>query len=142
MRKTVIALLSVVVLMFTSYYAVADVPDVSGLSLDDLVQLQENINELIAEKATYTMLPGIYDCKRDFKWNWYNCKVLPGPDGQVRTTTITFHKYDPDDEAFLTYEISSDDDGIKLSLLKTDSSAGLFMIIQGAPLEAVPYSGF
>lgn len=142
MKRKIIAILSVVVILFCGHYAVADVPDVSALSLEELLQLQATVNELIAEKATYTMLPGIYDCKRDFKWNWYNCKVLPGSGGEVRTATITFHQYDPEEEAFLTFEISSEDAGLKLSLLQTDSSAGLFMVVQGAPLEAVPYSGF
>ena len=122
--------------------ALADVPDISGLTLDEMLQLQGTINEQIAGQATYTLLPGIYDCKKDFKYNWYNCKVLPGKDGKERTATITFHEYEPVQEAFLTYEISSEDEGMKISLLQTDSSAGLFMVVQGAPLEAVPNAGF
>ena len=122
--------------------ALADVPDVSGLTLDEMLQLQGTLNEQIAGQATYTLLPGIYDCKKDFKYNWYNCKVLPGKDGKERTTTITFHEYAPEHEAFLTYEISSEDEGMKISLLQTSSSAGLFMVVQGAPLEAVPNAGF
>lgn len=122
--------------------ALADIPDVSGLTLDEMLQLQGTVNEQIAGQATYTLLPGIYDCKKDFKFNWYNCKVLPGKDGKERTATITFHEYEPVREAFLTYEISSEDEGMKISLLQTDSSAGLFMVVQGAPLEAVPNAGF
>jgi len=122
--------------------ALADVPDISGLTLDEMLQLQGTVNEQIAGQATYTLLPGIYDCKKDFKYNWYNCKVLPGKDGKERTATITFHEYEPVQEAFLTYEISSEDEGMKISLLQTDSSAGLFMVVQGAPLEAVPNAGF
>lgn len=122
--------------------ALADVPDVSGLTLDEMLQLQGTLNEQIAGQATYTLLPGIYDCKKDFKYNWYNCKVLPGKDGKERTATITFHEYAPEHEAFLTYEISSEDEGMKISLLQTSSSAGLFMVVQGAPLEAVPNAGF
>jgi len=122
--------------------ALADVPDISGLTLDEMLQLQGTLNEQIAGQATYTLLPGIYDCKKDFKYNWYNCKVLPGKDGKERTATITFHEYEPVQEAFLTYEISSEDEGMKISLLQTDSSAGLFMVVQGAPLEAVPNAGF
>lgn len=142
MKRKIIALLSVVVLLLCGHYAVADVPDVSGLALEELIQLQGTINELIASQATYTLLPGIYDCKNDFKWNWYNCKVLPGPNGEERKATITFHEFTPEDDAFLTYEISSNDEGMKISLIKTGSSAQLFMVVQGAPLEAVPYSGF
>ena len=122
--------------------ALADVPDISGLTLDEMLQLQGTVNEQIAGQATYTLLPGIYDCKKDFKYNWYNCKVLPGKDGKERTATITFHEYAPEREAFLTYEISSEDEGMKISLLQTSSSAGLFMVVQGAPLEAVPNAGF
>ena len=142
MTKTVRAILLIVVFVLSINYANADLPDISDLSLEELIQIQETINETIAEKATYTLLPGIYDCKKDFKWNWYNCKVLPGPEGETRIAIITFHEYEPSNEAFLTYEISSEDAGLKLSLLQTDSSAGLFMVIQGAPLETVPYSGF
>ena len=142
MSKSVRAILLLVVLVFSFTYASADVPDVSSLSLEELIQLQGTINEKIAGQATYTLLPGIYDCKRDFKWNWYNCKVLPGEGDEERTVKITFHEYEPTMEPFLTYELSSKDEGIKISLLQTDSTAGLFMVVQGAPLEAVPYSGF
>lgn len=142
MKKRIVALLSVVVLILGVHYAAAEVPDVSNLSLEELIQLQGSINELIAEKSTYTLLPGIYDCKNDFKWNWYNCKVLPGPNGEERKATITFHEFTPEEDAFLTYELSSSDEGMKISLLKTGSSAQLFMVVQGAPLEAVPYAGF
>ena len=142
MTKAVRAILLVVVLILSVNYALADLPDVSGLSLEELIQLQGTVNEMIAGQATYTLLPGVYDCKRDFKWNWYNCKVLPGENGEERTATITFHQYEPSYDAFLTYEVSSKDEGIKISLLQIDSTAGLFMVVQGAPLEAVPYSGF
>ena len=122
--------------------ALADVPDISGLTLEELLTLQASVNESIAETATYTLLPGVYDCKQDFVWKWYNCKVLPGPDGEVRTATITFHDYTPSGDPFLTFTVSSEDDGIKLSLIKSGSSAQLFMVVSGATLEAVPYGGF
>ena len=48
--------------------ALADVPDISGLTLDEMLQLQGTVNEQIAGQATYTLLPGIYDCKKDFKY--------------------------------------------------------------------------
>ena len=133
MKKAFIVILSLLLFATT---AVADVPDVSSLQLEELIDLQKTVNELIAENYTYTMLPGIYDCENDFRWNWYVCKVLPGPNGEERTSTITFHNFTPRNEPFLTYE------GIKLSLIKDGSSAQLFMVIQGAALEAVPYSGF
>ena len=140
MKKIIAASLTALSL-FTAP-ALADIPDVSGLTLDEMLQLQGTVNEQIAGQATYTLLPGIYDCKKDFKYNWYNCKVLPGKDGKERTAIITFHEYAPEHEAFLTYEISSEDEGMKISLLQTSSSAGLFMVVQGAPLEAVPNAGF
>ena len=147
MTKRVIGLLLVVVISVCVTYSFAEnpsenIPDVSGLSLEELLQLQGNVNEVIADGYTYTLLPGIYDCEKDFKWDWYNCKVLPGPNGEIRTATITFHEFTPSEDAFLTYEVSSEDAGLKLSLLKTDSSAGLYMVVSGAPLEAIPYSGF
>ena len=122
--------------------ALAEVPDVSGLALDELIQLQGTVNEQIAGQATYTLLPGVYDCKKDFKFNWYNCKVLPGKNNEESTAKITFHKWTPQDEPYLTYELSSNDDGIKISILDIDSSAGFYMVVQGAPLEAVPNAGF
>lgn len=122
--------------------ALADIPDVSNLGLDELIQLQGAVNERIAAQATYTLLPGVYDCKKDFKYNWYNCKVLPGANGEERTTTVSFRKWTPDEEAFLTYDLSSNDEGMKISLMQIDSSAGFYMVVQGAPLEAIPFSGF
>lgn len=142
MLKYGIALLTIAIMLFCGCYASAEVPDVSTLSLDELMQLQGTINDLLANQTAYTMLPGIYDCKKDFKWDWYNCKVLPAKDGTERKAVITFHEYSPEEDAFLTFEVSSADEGIKLSLLQTGSSAQLFMVIQGAPLEAVPFPGF
>lgn len=138
MKKLIAATLASAMLVGSS---LADVPDISDLTQEELLQLQASVNITLKEKAVYTLLPGIYDCKRDFTFNWYNCKVLPGPDGEERKATITFHEYAPDEDAFLSYEVSSKDEGIKLSLLQTDSSAGLFMVITGAPLEAIPFGG-
>lgn len=140
MKKSILILLAAFSICAAA--SLAEVPDVSSLTLDELMELQGNVNEAISSQSTYTLLPGVYDCKKDFKWNWYNCKVVAGKNGEEKTATITFHNYSPEEDPFLTYEISSDDDGIKLSLLQTGSSAQLFMVVQGATLEAVPYSGF
>lgn len=122
--------------------ALADVPDISGLTLDEMLQLQGTVNEQIAAQATYTLLPGVYNCKTDFKYNWYNCKVNAGPNGEEKISKITFHTYGPHNPEFLSYEVSSNDAGIKISVLPEEMPRDVFMVVQGAPLEAVPYSGF
>lgn len=142
MSKSVRAILLLVVLFLFITNASADIPDVSALSLEELLQLEEMIHKTIAEQATYTLLPGIYNCQEDFKWNWYLCSVKPGENGEERSVTITFHTHAPSNPAFLTYELSSSDEGMKLSVINSSTSYPLFMVVQGAPLEAVPYSGF
>lgn len=139
--KKILAVVLVFITLFSSSVACADLPDISNLTENELLELQANLSAMLAEKSVYTLLPGVYDCEKDFSYRWYNCKVLPASDGSVRTAIISFHTFTPDHNAFLTYEISSDDEGIKLSLLNPNSTAGLFLVIEGAALQAVPFKG-
>ena len=141
MKKVLVLTVTILAVLVICVVALAEVPDISGMTQDELLKLQAAVSEALTEKATYTLLPGIYDCEKDFVFRWYNCKVLPGDDGEVRKATISFHTYTPDRDPFLVYEISSDDDGIKISLLNPNSTSGLFMVIEGASLQAVPFIG-
>lgn len=140
MKKIIAASLTALSL-FTAP-VLADIPDVSGLTLDEMLQLQGTINEQIAEQAKYSLLPGVYNCKTDFKYHWYNCKVKAGPNGNEKVAKITFHTHGPYNPEFLSFEVSSNDEGIKITVLPEDISSDIFMVVQGATLEAVPYSGF
>ena len=140
MKKLAFVILVVMSFLFSSV-AYADLPDISSLNIAELLELQAAVNKALAEKSVYTLLPGIYDCEKDFSFRWYNCKVLPGENGEERIAKISFHTFSPDNKAYLVYEISSQEEGIKLSLITPNTDNGLFLVIEGAALQAVPFSG-
>ena len=121
--------------------SLAEIPDVSGLTLDEMIELQGILNAQIAENATYTMLPGIYDCNHDFNYLWYNAIVLPAEDGTIRTATVKICHTTAANPPEYEYTVTSDDEGIRISLLENDKKQW-FLILEGAPLEVTPYKGF
>ena len=136
--KKAFSVLLIIFLLFVSCVGISEV-DISGLTIEELLELQLNVNGMLKEKASFTLLPGIYDCEEEFLFNWYNCKVLPGPNGEERVAIITFRKDSLGNNPWLTYEISSLDEGIKLSM--APGGKKLLMTIEGAALEAVPFGG-
>ncbi len=138
--KRFVSIITIAVFLFM-FNAIAEVPDISGLTMDELLELQSAVNEAIADNATYTMLPGIYDCNHDFNYLWYNAKVMPADDGTVRTATIKLCVVTASNPPEYEYEITSNDEGFRIPSMENDAKQW-FMIVEGATLEVTPCNGF
>ena len=140
------------VLVFLPLVSLADLPDISGLSFDELVLLRDQLNLAI--------------------WNskeWQEVKVpigvwKIGDDIPVGKWTISAASDDPDDEPYVIYcnlltaggtKASSDstvffgvvlagkdsDDESRPASVDIECKEGMFIVIQYAPALFTPYAG-
>ena len=149
--KKLIAVIIAISLFFSSF-ALADIPDISGLSYDELVQLRDQINIAMwnsKEWQEVTVPVGVWVVGEDIPIAHWSISLSPTASGQWasikycdkldKSGTDAANRYDCNIYAYLDIGAPTNDRYPQKIDLVLES--GTYIIIGNGPVVFTPYSG-